>query len=87
MVTGARPFDTVMAEYQRRRDEAALPLYGFTTELATLEPPPAQMRALLSAIAGNQAAMDGFVSVSAGTLSPAEFFAPDHIGALLAGPS
>ena len=28
--------------------------------------------------------MDAFVSVFAGTLSPAEFFAPDHLAGLLA---
>ena len=42
------------------------------------------MQQLLGAIAGNQAAMDAFVSVIAGTLSPARFFDPDHIGMLLA---
>ena len=28
--------------------------------------------------------MDAFVSVNAGTLSPAEFFAPEHIGQIMA---
>jgi len=77
-------FDDVLADYQRTRDAAALPLYGFTTELATLEPPPAETRQLLVATQGNQPAMDGFVGVTAGTVSPIEFFDPANIGQIFA---
>ena len=35
-----RPFDAAMADYQRERDEHVLPMYEFTCQLATLEPPP-----------------------------------------------
>jgi 2-polyprenyl-6-methoxyphenol hydroxylase-like FAD-dependent oxidoreductase len=80
---GEAAFDQAMARYQRERDAAVLPMYEFTTQLATLEPPPPDLQALLGAIAGNQRAMDGFVSVTAGTLSPAEFFDPDHLSRLL----
>jgi 2-polyprenyl-6-methoxyphenol hydroxylase-like FAD-dependent oxidoreductase len=80
---GTRSYDAAMAAWQRRRDEEAGPMYEFTTQLATLAPPPPEMQQLLGAIAGNPAAMDAFVSVNAGTLSPAAFFAPDSIGAML----
>jgi flavin-dependent dehydrogenase len=82
--SGARSYDEAMGDYQRRRDTSVLPLYEFTTQLATLEPPPPEMQQLLAAIAGNQAAMDAFVSVTAGTLSPREFFDPQRLEALLA---
>ena len=81
--TGARPFAAAMAEYQQDRDTAAFPIYEYTTQLATLEPPPPEVQALLGAIAGDQAAMDGFVSVTAGTLSPAAFFAPANVASIL----
>ena len=71
--TGARPFDEAMGEYQRSRDEHVLPMYEFTCQLATLEPPPPEMQQLLGAIHGNQKAMDGFAQMNAGTISPAEF--------------
>ncbi len=58
-------------------------MYEFTTQLATLEPPPPEFQELLGGIAGNQAAMDAFVSVNAGTMSPPEFFDPDHLARLL----
>jgi 2-polyprenyl-6-methoxyphenol hydroxylase-like FAD-dependent oxidoreductase len=81
---GTRSFDEAMAAYQRARDEHVLAMYEFTCQLAALEPPPREMQNLLQAIVGNQKAMDGFVRVNAGTTSPAEFFAPENIGALLA---
>ena len=42
------------------------------------------MQQLFAAIHGNQKAMDAFVRMNAGTMSPAEFFAPEHIGAVTA---
>jgi hypothetical protein len=35
-------------------------------------------------MAGNQAAMDEFVGVTCGTVSPVDFFHPDHIGQIFA---
>ena len=63
-----------MHAYQQHRNCEALPIYEFTTQLATLEPPPPEMQQFLGAIAGNQPAMDAFVSVQAGTFSPVELF-------------
>ena len=82
--TGARSFDDAMGDYQRTRDEHVLPMYEFTCQLATLEPPPPEMQQLFGAIHGNQKAMDGFVQTNAGTISPAEFFSPENIGAIMA---
>jgi len=78
--TDGRPFSDAMRDYQQRRDAEALPIYEFTTQLATLEPPPAEMQQFLGAIAGNQPAMDAFVSVTAGTLSPADLFDAAGVG-------
>ena len=72
-----------MAGYQSTRDEHVLPMYEFTTQLATLEPPPAELQQLLAAMDGNQEAMDGFARVNAGVTSPAEFFVEDNIAAHL----
>jgi len=70
-----RSFEALMADYQRIRDEHALPMYEFTTQLATLSPPPPEMQQVFTAIVGNQNAMDAFVQMNAGTMSPADFFA------------
>jgi flavin-dependent dehydrogenase len=79
-----RSFAPTMAAYQQARDAHALPIYEFTTQLATLEGPPPEMQQLLAVVRGSQDAMDAFVSLIAGTVSPVEFFDPDHIGRLLA---
>lgn len=79
-----RPYDDAMADYQRARDEEALPIYQFTCDFAKLEPPPPEMQQLLGAVAGSQAAMNSFVSVMAGTLPAPEFFAPDNVGSIMA---
>jgi 2-polyprenyl-6-methoxyphenol hydroxylase-like FAD-dependent oxidoreductase len=83
-LTGARSLDEAMGDYQRERDAKVLPMYEFTCQLATLEPPPPEMQQLFGAIHGNQKAMDGFAQVNAGTVSPAEFFSPENVGAIMA---
>ena len=81
---GRSTFDTAMASYQHTRDDDVLPIYEFTTQLATLAAPPVEMQHLLGAVHGSQDAMDGFASIIAGTMSPAEFFDPSNIGRILA---
>ena len=80
---GWRSYEVAMSAYQRARDEKVMPIYGFTTQLATLEAPPPELQQLLGAVHGNQAAMDAFAGITAGTVSPAEFFDPVNIGRLL----
>jgi 2-polyprenyl-6-methoxyphenol hydroxylase-like FAD-dependent oxidoreductase len=82
--SGAHSFDTALAAYQRDRDSHVLAMYEFTCEFATLEPPPPDMQRLFEAISGNQWAMDGFAQMSAGTISPATFFAPENVSAIFA---
>jgi 2-polyprenyl-6-methoxyphenol hydroxylase-like FAD-dependent oxidoreductase len=82
-MSGARPFDEAMSDYQRERDEHALPMYELTCQLATLMPPPDQTKELLRAVHGNPEAMKEFVQMNAGTLSPAAFFAPEHVAAIV----
>lgn len=79
-----RAYDDAMADYQQARDEDALPIYEFTCEFAKIEPPPPEMQQLIGAMHGNQEAMDGFVSVMAGTLPAPEFFAPENAGRIMA---
>ncbi|HEU5004337.1 MAG TPA: NAD(P)/FAD-dependent oxidoreductase [Actinomycetota bacterium] len=84
---GAAPFEDAMAGYHRARDARALPIYEFTAQIATLEPPPPEMQQLIGAVAGNQAAMDAFASVVAGTLSASEFFDPANLERVLGAPA
>jgi 2-polyprenyl-6-methoxyphenol hydroxylase-like FAD-dependent oxidoreductase len=73
-LTGARPYEVAMKDYQATRDAAVLPMYELTTELARLEPPAPEFAAALGAMAGDRAAMDGFARVMAGAESPEQLF-------------
>ena len=73
-----------MRDYQAIRDEHVLPMYEFTCQLATMEPPPPEMQHLLAAMHGNQEAMDGFARTIAGVTSPAEFFSAENVARIVA---
>jgi 2-polyprenyl-6-methoxyphenol hydroxylase-like FAD-dependent oxidoreductase len=79
-LSGTRPFDAALGDYQATRDARALPIFEFTCQLATMEPPPPELQQVLGAVYGDQDAMDQFCRVNAGAMSPAEMFAPDNLG-------
>lgn len=78
--SGAQPFPEALAAYHDARDQHAMPFYELTAQLATLEPPPPDLAQLLSAVSRNQDAMDNFVRMAAGVMSPAVFFSEENIG-------
>lgn len=82
-LSGRRSFEGAMADYQSERDAKVKSMYDFTCQLATLEPPPADLQQLLHAVHGNPEAMDRFAQMNAGTIAPAEFFAPGSVEAIL----
>lgn len=84
---GSCSYDDAMRAYQRERDEHVTPMYEFTCQLASLKPPPPEMKQLFAAIAGNQPAMDGFAQMNAGTISPAAYLAPDNVAKIMSGHS
>ena len=84
-LSGARPFGEVMGDYRATRDRDALPMYGFTCEVASPGPPPAEQVALLAAVAADPEASADFVHMWAGVMPAAEFFAPGNIGRIMAG--
>jgi 2-polyprenyl-6-methoxyphenol hydroxylase-like FAD-dependent oxidoreductase len=83
-LSGARPFDVAMREYQATRDAHALPMFELTTQLATLQPPPPELQQVLAAAQGNQEAMDQFARMNAGVMSPADFFSDENVGRIFA---
>jgi flavin-dependent dehydrogenase len=82
-LSGQRPIEEAMAEYERRRNETALPVYEFTCQLATLEPPPPEMQQLFAALRGNQADTDRFMGLLAGTTPVPEFFATENVARII----
>ena len=77
--TGRAPLDVALAGYEGQRNEAAMPVYDFTMQLASLEPPPPEMQQLFGALRGNQPDTDRFFGLIAGTTSIPEYLAPENV--------
>jgi flavin-dependent dehydrogenase len=84
-LSGRRPFDDVLAEYQRRRDDAVLSMYDFTCQLAAQEPPPPELQRLFGALRGNERETNRFLGAIAGTVSIPEFFSEENRRRIVGG--
>jgi len=82
-LTGRWPMQEALADYERRRNETALPLYELNCQMATLEPPPPEMQLLSIALRNNPAETSRYAAALAGTISPAEFFAPENLARII----
>lgn len=76
---GRQPLAEALADYQRRRDAAVLPMYEYTCQLASLAPPPPAMQQLLTVLRGNQHETNRHFGTIAGTVPIPEFFSPENI--------
>ena len=83
-LSGSRPLEIAMADYQSERDRRSLPFYEFTAQLATLRFPPPELEPVLAAVQSNQESMDEFARVGGGVMSPAEFLSEPNVERLLA---
>ena len=72
---GARPLDEALADFGRRRDALARPIYAMTTDMARLAPPPPEMTSLIAALRDDPAGTSRFLGIMAGTVAPGDFFA------------
>ncbi len=86
-LAGRRPLSEALAEYARQSEEWELPFYELTCQMATFAPPPPDMRALYTALQGDQEAIDRFIGLITEATSPADFFAPENVQRLLARPT
>jgi 2-polyprenyl-6-methoxyphenol hydroxylase-like FAD-dependent oxidoreductase len=84
-LTGQRPIQEALAEYEQRRNEAAFPIYEFTCQLAMLEPPPPEMQQLFAALRHNQEQTNRFFGTITGAVPVPEFFAPENVARIVSG--
>ncbi len=82
-LAGKRPLDEAMADYERRRNAIAMPIYEFTCQSAKFEPPTAELRQLLYALRGNQRDTDRFFGLIAQTTSIPEFLSPENLSGII----
>jgi 2-polyprenyl-6-methoxyphenol hydroxylase-like FAD-dependent oxidoreductase len=76
---GRQPLDTALAGYERKRNQEALPMYEFTTDLASFRPPNAEERVLFASLVGNQPEIDRFLGVLTGVVPIREYFVPGKL--------
>jgi flavin-dependent dehydrogenase len=81
-LSGRRPLEEALAGYEKTRNEAELPYFDLTTQLAALEPPPPEVQQLLAALRENPAQRSRFFGVLAHTVPVTEFFSPENMQAI-----
>jgi 2-polyprenyl-6-methoxyphenol hydroxylase-like FAD-dependent oxidoreductase len=82
--SGRRSLDEGLTGNQLSRDRRARPMYDFTCQLATLEPPPPHMQQLFAALRGNQEATNQFYSAITGSRPLPAFMNPDNLARIFA---
>ena len=82
--SGACTLEDRLAAHEAERNERVRPMYEFTGHLASLEPPPPEMRALFGALRRNQEATDAFLSAITGAIPLADFMSDDNVGRIMA---
>jgi flavin-dependent dehydrogenase len=86
-LSGACSLDDALAQYERLRNEAVMPIYEFTQEIAALEPPTPDMETLFAALYDDEEQTGRFLGTVAGTVPIAEFFAPGNIASIVGVPA
>jgi hypothetical protein len=84
-LAGRKPMDEALADFERARNEVELPYYDFTYHQGTFQPPDPDALPLFAAVARSPKATSGFFGLFSQTTSPAAFFAPEHLGAIMSG--
>jgi 2-polyprenyl-6-methoxyphenol hydroxylase-like FAD-dependent oxidoreductase len=86
-LSGQRPLDEALTDYEPRRNAVSVPLHQFAQDMARLAPPTEDAIKLFVALAGNQQQIDRYFGVFAQTVSPADFFSPSNLQAILGASS
>ena len=83
--SGGLPLQRALAQYERRRNEIARPIYRMVCLYATLALPPRPILHFMAALQGNQTETDRLIGTIAGTVPHRRFFSPLHVGRVLIG--
>ena len=81
-LSGRQPLEQALAVYEQTRNQTELPYFDLTTQLAALEPPPAEVQQLLEALQHNPEQCSRFFGMLAHTVPVPEFFSPENIQAI-----
>lgn len=82
-LAGRRTLPEALAAYERQRNDAVMPMFQQTCQLAALQPPPPEMQDLFSALRYNPEEAGRFIGTIAGTVSIPDFYAPENIARIM----
>ena len=82
--SGVGTLEDGLPVHEATRNERVRPMYEFTSQLAALEPPPPEMRALFGALRGNQDATNAFLSAITGAIPLPDFMSHENVGRIMA---
>ncbi len=82
-LSGRRPLDTALAEYEYRRNEATMPDYQQNLHAARFGPPPPELARLRAALRGNQGDTNRFIMANEGMIPREAFFNPENLQRVL----
>ena len=71
--------DDALAGYEQKRNEAVMPMYQLTCDLAKLQPPSPEMQSLFAALNDDEEQSGRFLGTIAGTVPIPEFFSPENM--------
>lgn len=80
--SGREPLEQALAGYEQTRNQAELPYFDLTTQLAALAPPPPEIQQLLEALRENPEQRSRFFGMLAHTVPVPEFFSPENMQAI-----
>jgi 2-polyprenyl-6-methoxyphenol hydroxylase-like FAD-dependent oxidoreductase len=86
-LSGRGVLDELLSEHEAKRNERVRPMYEFTQQLASLEPPPQPMQQLFGALRVNQDATNAFFSAISGAIPLRDFMSPENLGRIMSAAS
>jgi flavin-dependent dehydrogenase len=83
-LSGSRPLDAALADYERRRNAATFEIYEENLRSAQFTPPPPELNRLRFALRGNPEDTTRFWMARVGMIPSTDFFNPENLQRILA---
>jgi 2-polyprenyl-6-methoxyphenol hydroxylase-like FAD-dependent oxidoreductase len=83
-LSGEQPLTDALADYEKKRNSAAMELHQENLDRAQFKPVPQDLLATRAAIRGNQEETNRFYMAQQGMIPPEQFFNPDNLRRLKA---
>jgi flavin-dependent dehydrogenase len=84
-LSGRLAMGEALANYERERNESAMPIFEWTCRTAELRGPSAKTRDLIQALQSNPDEASRMMGLTAGTVLASEFFQPENLARIVSG--